>query len=75
MSIEMKTLLEKIGEKLKELRLENNLTQSDVANILKIGQPNYSRYESGEREISVESLCILADYYKVSLDYLVGRED
>lgn len=63
-----------VSIKLKELRLENELTQSKVAEILKVSRVVYNRYENNQREIPIELLCILADYYNVSLDYLVGRE-
>ncbi len=64
----------KICENLKELRLENNLTQEQIAKILKVSRVVYNRYENGKREISVEFLIILADYYQVTLDYIAGRE-
>lgn len=61
--------------RLKALRLERHLQQSDVARIISCGQPLYSRYERGEREIPLSALIALADFYDVSLDYLVGRSD
>lgn len=61
--------------RLKALRLERHLQQSDVAIIIGCGQPLYSRYERGEREIPLSALIALADFYGVSLDYLVGRSD
>jgi transcriptional regulator with XRE-family HTH domain len=61
--------------RLKALRLERHLQQSDVARIIGCGQPLYSRYERGEREIPLSALIALADFYGVSLDYLVGRSD
>lgn len=61
--------------RLKALRLERHLQQSDVASIIGCGQPLYSRYERGEREIPLPALIALADFYGVSLDYLVGRSD
>lgn len=48
---------------------------SDVARIIRCGQPLYSRYERGEREIPLPALIAIADFYGVSLDYLVGRSD
>lgn len=60
--------------RLKELRKEKNLTQSEIANKLFITQNGYSSYENERTEPSVETLCKLADFYNVSLDYLVGRE-
>lgn len=55
--------------------LERHLQQSDVARSIRCGQPLYSRYERGEREILLSALIALADFYGVSLDYLVGRSD
>ena len=60
--------------KLKELRKQNNLTQTEVANKLFLTQNGYSSYENGRTEPNIETLCKLADLYNVSLDYLVGRE-
>lgn len=59
--------------RLKDLRIDNDLTQQDIANILHCQREVYRRYETGIREIPVSFLCILADYYDVSLDYIVGR--
>lgn len=61
--------------RLKALRLERHLQQSDVARIISCGQPLYSRYERGSVSPSGETLIALADFYDVSLDYLVGRSD
>lgn len=59
--------------RLKNLREDNDLTQAQVAKILMCDQSLYSKYERGEREIPLRLLIILAEYYNVSLDYLVGR--
>lgn len=59
--------------KLKELRLQNNLTQKDIAKEIDTTQFTYSNYENEKTEPSIKILCKLADYYNVSLDYLVGR--
>ena len=58
---------------LKQLRTENNLTQSQIAKEINISQRAYAFYEKGERDPSIETLIKLADYYKVPLDILVGR--
>ncbi len=60
--------------KLKELRKEKNLTQEKMANLLNMTITCYNYYEKEKREPSIETLCKLADFYNVSLDYLVGRE-
>ncbi len=58
---------------LKELRKNNNMTQTEIAKILNISQRTYSNYETGSREPSIDTLIEIADYYKISLDYLTGR--
>lgn len=60
-------------QRLKDLREDNDLTQGDIAKLLKTTQPQYSRYETGEREIPIRHLVTLADFYKVSTDYILGR--
>ena len=59
---------------LKLLRKQNKKTQADIANILNITTAGYNKYEINNTEPNIETLCKLADYYNVSLDYLVGRE-
>lgn len=61
--------------RLKELRLNEGLKQKDVSSLLRISREAYSQYETGKRQMTYESLSLLADYYKVSLDYLFGREE
>lgn len=61
--------------RLRELRIDSDKTQQDIADVLHISRPAYSLYERGQREMSYEHLCILADYFGVSLDYLFGRTD
>ena len=65
----------KISERLKELRTDFNLKQSDVANILGVSRVVYTRYENGSRTIPIEYLSTLCDYYKVSMGYITGKED
>lgn len=60
--------------RLKELRVSENKTQKDVANFLHMTQAGYQNYESGETEPNIDNLIKLADYFNVSLDYLVGRD-
>ena len=62
-------------KRLKDLRIDNDLTQQDIADILHCQREVYRIYETGVREIPVSFLCILADYYGVSLDYIVGRSN
>lgn len=60
--------------RLLELRKQNGLTQTEMANKLYLSQNGYASYESGRTEPNIETLCKLADFYNVSLDYLVGRD-
>ena len=59
---------------IKKLRLQNKLSQNDVAKIINITQSNYSKYEKGTIEPDLKSLIQLANYYNVSLDYLCDRQ-
>lgn len=59
--------------KLSELRQNKNLTQEDIAEILGISRSTYAGYEQGVREMDYELLIKLADFYKVSLDYIFKR--
>lgn len=58
-----------------DLRRDSDYTQAVVAAVLGITSQQYSLYERGEREIPVHHLIRLADYYQVSVDYLLGRTD
>lgn len=62
-----------IYERIRNLREDNDLTQTSIAKYLNITQRAYSRYETGERNIPVEVLASLADYYNTSVDYLINR--
>lgn len=59
--------------RLKDLREDSDKTQKEIAAILGIDQRVYSTYETGKREIPVHLLIELANYYKISIDYLLGR--
>ncbi len=61
--------------RLKQLRKRKGLSQLKVAMDLNMNQNTISRYENGEREPGIRELIQLADYFNVSLDYLVGRTD
>jgi transcriptional regulator with XRE-family HTH domain len=56
---------------LRELRLEENLTQEDISNLLHIDRSNIANYERGKRLPSIESLIKIAEFFDVSLDYLI----
>lgn len=61
--------------RIESLRIDHDLTQSDVAKVLDCQREVYRRYEKGVRELPLSYAVILADYYNVSLDYLVGRTE
>ena len=60
-------------DRIRELREDHDLRQVDVAKILKISQTGYSKYETGENDVPTAVLIALADFYHVSIDYLLGR--
>lgn len=61
--------------RLKELRLAKSMTLKAMADMLGMVQRNYQRYETGEVDPPLSKAIALADYFNVSLDYLVGRSD
>lgn len=62
-----------VFQRLEDLRVDHDLTQKDVADILDCSREVYRRYEKGIRTIPIDFLMRLADYYNVSIDYIVGR--
>ena len=64
----------KIGNKLKELRKFENLTQQQLADRLNISRVNYTRYETDAVRPDYETLVAIADFYDVSIDELFGRD-
>ncbi|MBP3376084.1 MAG: helix-turn-helix transcriptional regulator [Clostridia bacterium] len=63
-----------IYRRVRDLREDHDKTQKEIAQYLNMQVTVYQRYERGERELPLWAAIKLADYYKVSLDYLVGRE-
>jgi transcriptional regulator with XRE-family HTH domain len=61
--------------RLLEMRKEKGISQIELAKHLKISNQAYSLYELGKRQMNYETLCLLADYFGVSTDYLLGRQD
>ena len=61
--------------RLRDLREDSDLSQMTVAGLLHIQQTVYSRYERGFQTIPLEHLLTLADYYNVSVDYILERTD
>ena len=62
-----------VYRRVKDLREDHDLTQKNVADMLNMQLTVYRRYEKGERELPLWVAIRLADYYQVTLDYLVGR--
>lgn len=62
-------------KRVRDLREDSDKRQSDIAALLNMQLTVYQRYERGERELPLWAAIKLADYYKVTLDYLVGRTD
>ena len=67
--------MRKIGEALKYQREQANLSQLKLAEATGISQQKISYYESGKHSPSIDDCIILADFYEISLDELVGRKD
>ena len=61
--------------RLKELRVDNGISQLRLALELNMNQNSISRYENGVREADYQTLIAIADYFQVSIDYLLGRTD
>lgn len=64
-----------VYRRIRELREDHDLTQKQVADHLKMTQPQYWRYEAGYRDVPSDVLIALADLYGTSTDYLLGRTD
>ncbi|MCM1286319.1 MAG: helix-turn-helix domain-containing protein [Acetobacter sp.] len=60
-------------KRIRDLREDNDKTQTEIAKYLNMKQPQYYRYENGLRDIPSDILIKLADYYDVSADYILGR--
>lgn len=67
--------MEIFHKRLETLRKENHLTQKQMAEILKIKQPSYARYEDGTTEPNLDRLSMIADTLGVTVDYLLGRKE
>ena len=64
-----------IYPRVRDLREDHDKTQKQIAKLLNMQLTVYQRYERGERELPLWAAIKLADYYNISIDYLVGRED
>lgn len=61
--------------RIRDLREDSDLTQKQIAEYLNMSQTGYSKYETGENDIPSVVWQSLADFYKTSVDYLMGRTD
>lgn len=64
-----------LNERLKECRKNKKLTQEQLAKMININRSTYAKYETGENEPDAAMLDILANFFNVSVDYLLGRTD
>ena len=61
--------------RIRDLREDRDLTQTQIARLLGMSQTGYSKYETGENDIPTAVLIKLADFYETTTDYLLGRTD
>lgn len=64
-----------VYKRIRDLREDKDLTQTDVAKVLGISQRSYSYYENGERTLTPEILIKLSKFHNVSIDYILGNTD
>ena len=64
-----------IHNRIRELREKKGLLQIEISRHINVTREAYSLYETGKRQMNYETLCLLADFYNVSTDYLLGRQD
>ena len=62
-------------QRIRDLREDRDLTQTQVGAAIGVPQRTYAYYESGQRMVPPHVLCALADFYDVSVDYLLGRSN
>ena len=60
---------------IRNLREDRDLRQRELAEVLHVSQNTYSQYQNGVIELTAEKLVLLADFYEVSVDYLLGRTE
>ena len=61
--------------RLRELRLEKNITQQELGKLINVSKMAISHWEKGHSEPSISQLIILSNYFEVSVDYLIGKTD
>lgn len=64
-----------LGNKLRELRISMGINQKEIAKMLNIDRSTYGKYETGDSSPDYDKLTKLADYFNVTIDYLLGRSD
>ena len=62
-------------KRIRDMRVDSDLNQTQVAKMLNMSQTGYSKYETGENDIPTAILIKLARFYKTSVDYLLGETD
>ena len=62
-------------QRIRDLREDRDINQSEIAEMLHMQREVYRRYETGQREIPLNIAVLIADLYNVSLDYITGRTD
>ena len=62
-------------KRIRDLRVDHDRTQQEIAEVLGTSQSMYARYERGANEMPIHHLLVLCDYYRVSADYILGRTD
>lgn len=65
----------KIGERIKEIRQEKGLTQTELANKIGISQAGITKWETGDRDPSTDCVILLAKFFDVTTDFLLGVDD
>ena len=69
------TVIDLTFKRIRDLREDHDIKQKDIAKMLLIDQSTYSDYENGRINVPIEALIKLADFYKTSIDYIVGRTE
>ncbi|MBQ7316813.1 MAG: helix-turn-helix transcriptional regulator [Clostridia bacterium] len=62
-------------KRIRDLRLDRDLNQTQVARMLNMSQTGYSKYETGENDVPTQILIKLANFYGTSIDYILGQTD
>ena len=63
------------GIRLRELRIQRKLSQKELSEELGVGRPTITQYETGSKKPSLKMVIKIADYFDMSIDYLIGRKE